>query len=70
MLDGDVDHHAAIGSDDALIGFLRFERELEQAEERKAAAKEEKRKMLELVQFGEEMLLGDMCHATRQCPYY
>jgi hypothetical protein len=53
LLEGDVDHHAAIGSDEALLSFLKWEQELEQEEERLAAAKEEKRKMLETIQFGE-----------------
>ena len=57
LLHGDMDHHAAIGSDDALLGFLKWERELEQAEERRAAAKAEKRNMLEAVQFGESSAL-------------
>ena len=32
LFDDDVDHHKAIGTDENLMGFLRFERQLEELE--------------------------------------
>lgn len=55
VFSGDVDHHALIGTDENLVGFLRWERELEEAERKKEEAQ---RKLLEEIQF--ETLADDV----------